>query len=52
MEGYSEDTAAGRDEVIDYTAAGPLTSLAGIPAAALSRIATEPVAVCFPVHGP
>jgi hypothetical protein len=38
-------------EVIDYKAAGPLTSLANVPPAALSRIADDPVAICWPVHG-
>jgi Transglutaminase-like superfamily len=37
--------------VIDYQAAGPLTSLAGAPATALSSVALEPVAICRPVHG-
>lgn len=38
-------------EVIDYKAAGPLTSPVDVPPAALSRIADEPVAICWPVHG-
>jgi len=38
-------------EVIDYKATGPLTSLVDVPPAALSRIADEPVAICWPVHG-
>lgn len=39
------------DVVIDYTTPGPLTSLAGIPTAALLGVAVEPVAICRPVHG-
>jgi hypothetical protein len=38
-------------EGIDYRPAGPLTSLVDVPPAALSRIADEPVAICWPVHG-
>ena len=33
-----------------YWAPGPLTSLAGVPAAALQTAATEPADLCWPVH--
>ena len=38
------------DDVIDYTAPGPLTALDGVSSAVLQPVATHPVEICRPVH--
>lgn len=37
-------------KVIDYAVAGPLTTLDGIPRAALEPVGDDPVEICFPIH--